>query len=211
MKRIVVLLCFFRLGALAQTDQDELVNLKDYIPDIVVDLRYNTVDNFASQKLYSTDEALLMLKAAKGLVLIQDSLRRITHYNGKDYPQGLGLKIYDGYRPRAIQYLMFEIFPDPTFVADPTTGSIHNRGGAVDLSIVDRATGEELQMPTVFDWFGPEAGHDYQDLPADAIANRLLLKTMMTQVGGFEIYDAEWWHYSIPGASNYPLLDFQMK
>lgn len=211
MKKVIFLVCLFKAIAWAQNEQDELVNLKDLIPDIVLDLRYNTIDNFANQKLYSTDEALLMLKAAKRLKIIQDSLRKITSYNDKDYPQGLGIKIYDAYRPRAIQYLMFEIFPNPTYVADPTTGSIHNRGGAVDLSLIDRATGEELVMPTVFDWFGPEAGHDYQNLPADAIANRSLLRIVMTQVGGFEIYDSEWWHYEYPGASNFPLLDFQMK
>ena len=138
----------------------------------------------------------------KRLKLVQDSLRT----------RGLGLKIYDGYRPRAIQYLMYEIFPNPAYVANPATGSIHNRGAAIDLSIVNLSTGQEIPMPTPFDWFGPEAGHGYTgNLTAEQIANRELLRTMMENVGGFTRYDAEWWHYTYAPLVGLPLLDFQMK
>jgi len=211
MRILFLLILIFSVYTSAQTAADELVNVKEIIPDIVLDLRYNTTNNFTSQKLYSTDEALFALGAAKKLKLVQDSLKKITSYNGKNYPNGLGIKIYDAYRPRAIQYLMFEIFPDPVYVADPSSGSVHNRGGAIDLSIVDLSNGNELLMPTVFDWFGEEAGHNYNNLPAEAIANRSLLLNMMTNVGGFTKYDSEWWHYTFPGSSSYPLLDFQMK
>jgi len=210
--RILFLFIFiFSVYTSAQTAADELVNVKEIIPDIILDLRYNTTNNFTNQKLYSTDEALFALGATKKLKLVQDSLRKITSYNGNTYPSGLGIKIFDAYRPRAIQYLMFEIFPDPVYVADPSSGSVHNRGGAIDLSIVDLSTGKELLMPTEFDWFGEEASHTYSNLPAEAIANRSLLLNMMTNVGGFSKYDSEWWHYSYPGSSSYPLLDFQMK
>ncbi|OGM17105.1 MAG: hypothetical protein A2W11_11415 [Ignavibacteria bacterium RBG_16_35_7] len=194
-----------------QSASDEVVPVKQIIPDIGLDLRYSTVNNFTGQKLYSIDEAYLSIGAIIKLKLVHDSLKQITSHNGINYPQGLGIKIYDGYRPRAVQYLMFEIFPNPTYVADPNSGSIHNRGGAVDVSIIDMATGQEIPMPTEFDWFGQEASHSYMNLPANVIADRTLLYNMMTQVGGFVPYDAEWWHYTISGASSLPLLDFQMK
>ncbi len=209
--KIPVFFLFLSAVAFAQTAPDEIVPVKQFIPDIVVDLRYNSENNFCGQKLYTIDEPYLALGAIQKLMLVQDSLRKITLHNGITYPQGLGLKLFDGYRPRAVQYLMFEIFPNPIYVADPTTGSVHNRGGAVDVSLVDYATGQELPMPTPFDWFGIEASHDYTNLPPNIIANRTLLKNMMTQVAGFSLYSAEWWHYTFPPSSSYPLVDFQMK
>lgn len=208
---IFISLLLFPLSSLPQTARDELVPVKQLIADIVIDLKYNTTDNFTSQKLYTTDEAYLASGAVVRLKLVQDSLKRILTHNGISYPQGLGLKIYDGYRPRSVQYLMFEIFPNPIYVADPASGSIHNRGGAVDVSLVNLATGEELQMPTKFDHFGIEASHDYMNLPPNIIANRTLLRDMMTQVAGFGLYVSEWWHYTYPPSSSYPLLDFQLR
>ena len=208
---LAALLIFLPIFLQAQSASDEIVPVKELIPDIGLDIRYSTVNNFTSQKLYSIDEAYLSIGAIIKLKTVHDSLKHITSYNGINYPQGLGIKIYDGYRPRAVQYLMFEIFPNPVYVADPNSGSIHNRGGAVDVSIIDMATGQEIPMPTEFDWFGIEAAHSYMNLPANVIANRTLLYNMMTQVGGFIPYDAEWWHYTVSGASSLPLLDFQMK
>jgi zinc D-Ala-D-Ala dipeptidase len=195
----------------AQSASDEVVPVKQLIPDIGLDLRYSTENNFTNQKLYTVGEAYLSIGAINMLKIVHDSLKHIASYNGINYPKGLGIKIFDGYRPRSVQYVMFEIFPDPNFVADPNSGSIHNRGGAVDVSIIDMATGQEISMPTEFDWFGPEAYHSYMNLPANIIANRTLLYNMMVQVGGFVPYDIEWWHYTISGASSLPLLDFQMK
>jgi len=199
---LCALLLFVPLGASAQSADDELVNVRELIPDIVLDLKYNTTDNFLHQKLYSTDECLLSHIAVRQLALVQDSLRKI----------GLSLKIWDGYRPRAVQFLMWEIFPNPVYVADPVTGSKHNRGAAVDLTLVNSATGQQLNMPTEFDYFGKEAGQNWTiGLSAEQISNRLLLRTMMVSVGGFALYDSEWWHYEVPTALNYPLLDFQLK
>jgi len=208
---LAALLIFLPIFLQAQSASDEIVPVKELIPDIGLDLRYSTVNNFTNQKLYTIGEAYLSLGAIQKLKLVHDSLKQITLHNGISYPQGLGIKVFDGYRPRAVQYLMFEIFPNPTYVADPNSGSIHNRGGAVDVSIIDMWTGQEIPMPTEFDRFGIEASHFYMNLPANVIANRTLLFNMMTQVGGFAPYDAEWWHYSISGASSLPLLDFQMK
>ena len=203
-----------------QTGDDELVNPKELIPDIVIDLRYSAADhqfrnlptgNMLLPKFYTANESLVLLKAANLLKIAQDSLRKIRTHNGINYPQGIGIKIWDGYRPRAVQYLFWEIYPNSTYIADPNSGSKHNRGGAVDLTLIDLATGEELKMPTLFDDFSLAASHSYNNLSATVLANRQLLKDVMINVAGFVIYDSEWWHYEVPGASGYPLLDFQMK
>ena len=206
MKKLSVSLFVFliTLPALlhSQTANDELVNVKELIPDIAIDLKYNTVDNFLHQKMYSTDECLLAMGTVKQLKKVQDSLRTL----------GFGLKIFDGYRPRAVQYLMYEIFPNPVYVADPATGSNHNRGGAVDLTVITLATGQELVMPTAFDYFGVEASHGWTiGMTQEQISNRVFLLTMMETVGGFTRYDAEWWHYQYSPSLANPLMDFQMK
>ena len=212
MMRLIIILSFIILSNLyCQSSDRELVNVKDIIPDIETDIKYSTTDNFTQQKLYTADECYLLLGALDQLKLVQDALRNIQSHNGQNYPEGLGLKIWDGYRPRSVQYLMWEIFPDPQYVANPATGSSHNRGGAVDLTLIDFSTKQELELPTDFDHFGEEASHSYSNLPANAIANRELLRNLMTQVGGFSVYSAEWWHYKYPPSSDFPLLDFQLK
>jgi D-alanyl-D-alanine dipeptidase len=195
-------LLFLPILLFAQSADNELVNVKEIIPDIVLDLKYNTVDNFLDQKLYTTNECLLAHGMVKRLKVVQDSLRL----------RGLGLKVFDGYRPRAVQYLMWEIFPNPTYVADPSSGSNHNRGGAVDLTLVNLATGEELVMPTAFDYFGDAAAHGWTiGLSAGQIANRELLLSIMENVGGLARYSAEWWHYQHGSSLTNPLMDFQLK
>lgn len=198
---LIISLILFPLLTFSQVGNDELIELKELIPDLVLDLRYNTTNNFVHQKLYSTDVCLISRAVAERLVPVQDSLRKLN----------LGLKIFDGYRPRAIQWLMWEIFPNPIYVADPANGSKHNRGSAVDLTIVNLTTGQELNMGTDFDYFGPEAGHDYTGFPPEILHNRIFLKTIMQNVGGLTSYTAEWWHYEYVTANLYPLLDFQMK
>ena len=200
--------CSFTIG---QTSANTLVKVKEIIPDIEIELKYATTDNFTKQILYPSNICFLAFGAVENLKLVQDSLRNIQNYDGVKYPHGLGLKIWDGFRPRSVQYRMWEIVPDPRYVADPNIGSSHNRGGAVDLTIIDYSTKDELDMPTTFDFFGVEAHHEYMDHPPQVIANRELLKNLMTNVGGFSIYLEEWWHYKYPPSDNFPLLDFQPK
>lgn len=197
----------------SQTSSSELVPVKDIIPNIVLDLKYATTDNFFKQKLYTTNECYLIKDLALKLKMIQDSLNNVSSLNGKDYPEGIGIKIWDGYRPRSVQYVMFEIFPNPTFVADPNSGSSHNRGGAVDLTLIDLATNNELPMPTGFDDFSDAASHNFPGnlLHPDVLFNREYLKSIMVEFGDLEAYSAEWWHYSVENNKDYPLLDFQMK
>lgn len=221
MKKLFFIVIFVPLMLNAQAGSNELINPKDLIPDIVIDLRYSTPDHkFLSipgegdmplPKFYTANECLMVLKLAEALKLAQDTLRNIRSFDGRDFPEGIGIKIWDGYRPRAVQYLFWEIFPNPIYIANPDNGSMHNRGGAVDLTLVDLATGDELAMPTEFDDFSTKASHSYSDLPDEVIANRELLKSIMTQVSGLSIYSAEWWHYNLGEAGSYPLQDFQMK
>lgn len=206
---LLLLTLMFTSPLFAQGDE-ELVNIKELIPDVKLDIRYSTTNNFTDQKLYTTDESLFMLKAVNMLIQAADSLRNVHEVGGVQYPEGLGIVVWDAYRPRAIQYLMFEIFPNPVFVADPSSGSIHNYGGAIDLTLYDRSTGDYLEMPTDFDYFGDEAGQYYNDLPDNVKANRNLLRGVMVWAG-FDLYTAEWWHYQIPNGRSYQILDFQMK
>lgn len=220
MKKFLMILFLFPLLLNAQDGDDELVNPKDLIHDIVIDLRYSTPDHkflnlpegdMPLPKFYTCNESLMVLKLVDALKLAQDSLRNIRTHNGKKYPLGIGIKIWDGYRPRAVQYLFWEIYPNPTYIADPNSGSMHNRGGAVDLTLIDLATGNELLMPTEFDDFSVKASHGFSDLPQEAIANRELLRDIMVNIAGLSTYGAEWWHYNLPAANSYPLNDFQMK
>lgn len=220
MKNIFLLFLLTTSLIVAQSSDDELVNPKDLIPDIVIDLRYATADHkflnlpsgdIALPKFYTCNEALTLNKMAKALKLAQDSLRNIREFNGKNYPKGIGIKIWDGYRPRAVQYLLFAVYPNPVYIADPASGSIHNRGGAIDLTLIDLATGNELEMPTLFDDFSTKASHSYSNLTQEVINNRQLLKDVMTKVAGLNYYESEWWHYNLKDASSYPLMDFQMK
>lgn len=206
---------------LAQSGDDELVNPKDLIPDIAVDLRYSTANHsflnipddgdLPLPKFYTCNESLVLLKMVNALKLAQNYLRSVTTHNGKDYPSGIGIKIWDGYRPRAIQYLFFALYPNPVYIADPASGSMHNRGGAIDVTLIDLSTGKELAMPTEFDDFSIAASHSNSDLPQEVLNNRELLYNAMVNVAGLRSYGAEWWHYNLSDASSYPLQDFQMR
>ena len=164
-------------------------------PRIVVDVRYATEDNFTGQKLYPVARCMLRESVALRLRRVQDRLQR----------QALGLKVYDGYRPRSVQAKLWEIMPDPNYVAPPEKGSRHNRGGAVDVTLVD-AAGHELEMPTKFDSFEPAAHADYAGGTETSRKNRkLLIDTMRAE--GFRVLSTEWWHFDAPGWENYPILD----
>lgn len=215
MKKILVLIIVLLLGSrtFSQSDSTNLVLLKDVIPNVMIELKYATTDNvFNNTQMYESNKCYVLKDLALRLKKVQDSLNNIRCFNSQKYPKGIGLKIWDGYRPLSVQYKMFEMFPDPTFVADPKRGSSHNRGGAVDLTLVDLSTGEELKMPTKFDDFTKIASHKY---PADSLskevaANRDFLKSIMLEIGDIDFYVDEWWHYQLFDNKKYPLLDFQV-
>ena len=161
------------------------VNLKDYSKDFVYDMKYATEDNFLKAKVYDCAECLLRYKTVQALIAANKEFMK----------NGCKIKIYDCYRPLSIQKKMWEIVSNPEYVADPKKGSIHNRGGAVDISLVN-ADGIELEMGTKFDFFGIQASHNYKKLPVPVIANRKYLKSIMIK-NGFNSFDSEWWHYNL--------------
>jgi len=165
---------------------------------IVLDLRYATDSNFVEEKMYDCGRCFLRPAVAKAVVKVHQQLQE----------QGLGLKLFDCYRPRPIQWKLWEKVPDPRYVSDPRKGSMHNRGAAVDLTIVD-STGQQLDMGTPYDFFGREAYPAYQDLPEQVLANRELLHEQM-KAQGFRPIRTEWWHFSLPG-KGYELSDMLWK
>lgn len=176
--------------------ETRLVEIKKYIPDIVLDIRYATTNNFTHHQMYPEAKAFARLPVVLALKQVQADLKK----------QGYGLKIYDAYRPYAITVKFYEVAHDTNFVADPRKGSKHNRGCAIDLSAIDLKTGKELDMPTGFDSFSKRAASAYTDLPKAEIDNRAILKTAM-EAHGFHEIPTEWWHFDFNGWSKYPLLD----
>ena len=166
------------------------VNLKDYNKDFVYDMKYATSDNFLKAKVYDCAECFLRLKTVKALI----------NANAQFIKKGYKIKLFDCYRPLDIQKRMWAIVPNPEYVANPSKGSIHNRGGAVDITLID-SNSKELDMGTTFDFFGVEASHNYQNLSQEIKFNRELLKTIMIK-NGFNSLDSEWWHYNLKSALN---------
>lgn len=166
------------------------VNLKNYSKDFVYDMKYATSDNFLKAKVYDCAECFLRLKTVKAMIKANDSFMK----------KGYKIKIFDCYRPLDIQKKMWKIVSNPSYVADPSKGSIHNRGGAVDITLVD-SNGAALDMGTQFDFFGVEASHNYSNLSQEIKANRELLKSIMIE-NGFNSFDSEWWHYNLKSALN---------
>lgn len=127
-----------------------LVNIQSVIPGIVLDIRYATTNNFTGQELYPVAKCVLRTKTAEKLGEVQADLAS----------QSLALKVFDGYRPLSVQKKMWAIFPNPDYVADPKKGSRHNRGAAVDLTLIHLPDQRELPMPTAYDDFTPKAHRD---------------------------------------------------
>lgn len=174
-----------RLLELPEPADDEFVRVADYIPDIITDLRYATEDNFTGEVIYDFSDAYLRYGTVKKLAKVQEALRA----------QGLTLKIWDAFRPIPAQYKLWEVYPDPNYVANPTHGfSAHSQGNTLDITLC-HADGTELKMPTGFDVFSALADRDYSDCTPEAAANAQLLEALMVQTG-FIGYFGEWWHYT---------------
>lgn len=191
----------FRKMTMADTNK-RMTELKAIIPDIVYDLRYATANNFIKRAMYpvTTATTFLRLPAAMALANVQNELN----------VQGLGLKIFDAYRPYSVTVKFWELIKDERYVANPAKGSGHNRGLAVDLTIIELATGKELDMGTEFDNFTDTAHHTFTSLPVTVLNNRKLLKEVMLK-HGFQLFETEWWHYYWPNNRNYEVLDINFK
>jgi D-alanyl-D-alanine dipeptidase len=184
------------LAAAPDAGVPALLDAQARLPDVVVDLRYATSDNFMKKAVYPPEARCL---------LIEPSLERLDAAASVLRAQGYRLTLYDCYRPHAVQWELWKVLPRPGYVADPKKGSNHNRGGAIDLSLVT-LDGGVVEMPSPYDFFGPAAHHGFDGGTATSRANRELLKAAMTGAG-FTINPMEWWHYDLPDARRFPLRD----
>lgn len=175
------------------------VELIDVNPNIDLDIRYATKNNFLKKAVYPSARCFVLKKVAQKLDSIQNELET----------RNLGLKIYDGYRPLSVQKMMWEILPDNRYVANPQNGSRHNRGAAVDVTLVD-SMGEELRMPTGFDDFTEKAAHNFKELDEESIKNREMLKSIMEKYGFIHL-KSEWWHYDLKNYNDYPVVDYSFE
>ncbi len=183
-------------GLAAQT----LVEIGTKADALVIDLRYTTADNFFKTAFYPRQaRALLRPSTAAKLARVQAELKS----------QGLSLKIWDAYRPLAVQRAMWKTLPDARFVADPVKGGRHNRGAAVDATLVD-AQGVELRMPTAHDDFSEKAGAHFKLLPPEIFKNREKLQQVMTK-HGFALFESEWWHFDDADWERYEALDVPLE
>ena len=172
--------------------EDTFVRVLDYIPTATQELRYATADNFTGQVIYPFTDAYLRWGTVQKLILVSEDLAEF----------GLYIKIWDGFRPVSAQFTLWEVCPNPTYVANPTKGySSHSRGNTIDLTLVD-GDGREVEMPTAFDDFSAKADRNYEDCTETAANHAELLEILMEK-HGFTPYFGEWWHFS--DTTGYPV------
>jgi zinc D-Ala-D-Ala dipeptidase len=186
-------------GTFLKPDLVELVKLD---PTIKLDIRYATSNNFLGTPVYTQARAFLQRPAAEALLRSHRELKS----------RGYGLIIHDGYRPWYVTKIFWDATPDDKkiFVADPAAGSNHNRGCAVDLSLYDLKTGEEVKMPSGYDEMSDRAFADYPGGTADERARRALLRQAMEKQD-FRVYPQEWWHFDYKDWKQYPILNVKFE
>lgn len=173
---------------------DDLIDVQAAIPDAVLDIRYATADNFTGKVLYPEAHCKLRRAVVTRLAAAAKALR------AKDRR----LLLWDCYRPLSIQKELWKRVPDPKYVADPKSGSKHNRGAAVDVALVDK-DGKPVKLPTKFDEFTVAAHRDHALVGDDGAEARLLEKAMSD--AGFVPLPTEWWHFDAPDFTKYTLSD----
>lgn len=180
-----------------EPEDDEYVLVNKYIPDIYVELMYATDNNFTGVRIYDFTDAYLRYGTVKKLANVQKELKE----------QGYSLKIWDAYRPFEAQQKLWEVYPDPNYVANPANGMRrHTLGGTVDITMV-AADGSIIPMPTEFDDFSLKADRNYSDIDnEEAVKNVMILQTAMEN-NGFTGYQGEWWDYS--DTDEYEAVDFE--
>lgn len=220
MKNLLVIWCLFSSGAvvaqykyglvpvnlmqykqsLEDHPEKELVDLEQFIPGLQLDIRYATTNNFTGEIIYGLAKAYARRPVAEALKKVQNDLKK----------KGLELKIHDGYRPYSATVKFYEVYGDTTFVASPYKGSRHNRGCALDLTLVDSKTKKEIKMPTPYDSFQEEAFPDFPLKDMEAKTNRDLLRSAM-ESRGFKVYDSEWWHFDFVGWEKFEVMDIDFE
>ena len=187
-------------ASLQANPEKELVDLEQIIPDMVMDIRYATTNNFTKEKIYTLSKAYARKPVAQALKQAQAEFRKM----------GLGIIMYDAYRPYKATVKFYELYHDTTYVASPYRGSRHNRGCALDMSIVDLKTKKEIKMPTEFDSFKKEA---WPSTPiADPVARKnreLIIKVM--ENNDFKVNSSEWWHFDFVGWQKYEVMDIDFE
>lgn len=185
-----------KLKSLVGIADSTFVRLADYDDGFAYELRYATKNNFLKEKVYECAECYIRAKAASALIKANQDFKK----------EGLRIRFFDCYRPNFVQHKMWKIFPDPKYVANPLKGSIHNKGGAVDITL-ETLEGKKLDMGTDFDFFGKRSHHNNSDLPQQVLENRKRLKATMEK-HDFRSMRTEWWHYHLRGARKEPTANF---
>ena len=196
MKYLLQLFTLLSVSSLL-AQQNDFVLLRSLSNDFVFDMKYATPDNFLKQAVYDCGECYLRKSTAKALVKANEEFKSL----------GYRIKLFDCYRPLSVQKKMWKILPGTHYVANPAKGSKHNRGAAVDLTLVD-AQGKELDMGTPFDFFGKKAHHTCTTLPKKVLENRKLLKDVLNKYNFKSIF-SEWWHYEYRPQMQSKVEDFQ--
>jgi len=179
-----------------------LIELITLDPTIKLDIRYATDNNFVGRPVYPEARAFLQKPAAKAVVRVHKKLKE----------KGLGIVIFDGYRPWTITKLFWDVVPEVKrkFVANPEKGSKHNRGCAIDLSIFDLKTGQLIDMPSGYDEFTERASPDYKGGTPLQTANREMLRKLM-EAEGFTVNPNEWWHFDYKSWQDYAIYDISFE
>ena len=196
MKYLLQLFTLLSVSSLL-AQQNDFVLLRSLSNDFVFDMKYATPDNFLKQAVYDCGECYLRKSTAKALVKANEEFKLL----------GYRIKLFDCYRPLSVQKKMWKILPGTHYVANPAKGSKHNRGAAVDLTLVD-AQDKELDMGTPFDFFGKKAHHTCTTLPKKVLENRKLLKDVLNKYNFKSIF-SEWWHYEYRPEMQSKVEDFQ--
>jgi len=197
LKKLLVVSSYAQYQASVKANpNNELIEIKKAIPSIRLDIRYATNNNFMRQIMYKQARAFARKPVVESLKKIQTALNK----------RGYGLKIFDGYRPYAITVEFYKKASDKNFVANPAKGSKHNRGCAVDLTLINLKTGKELLMPTPYDSFSAAAAAKYENVSPEAKKNRDFLIAIMAKYH-MNVLENEWWHYDFTDWKNYDLMD----
>ena len=205
MGRRLMFICYFSLFynlsyAQLKLSDTSFVAIKNLSNDFVFDLKYATENNFIKQKIYDCAECYIRYEVALALIKA----------NADFMKKGYKIIFFDCYRPFDVQKKMWSIYPNSKYVANPNKGgSMHNKGGAIDITLVDM-NGNELDMGTAFDHFGIEAHHSCINFSEKILENRKLLKSVMEN-NGFKSLATEWWHYDFKFAKKYPISNFPVK
>lgn len=188
------------ISSLTTKPQNQLVDLEEYIPGIVLDIRYATTNNFTKEKIYTLSKAYARKPVAESLKKAQSDFNKL----------GYGIKVFDSYRPYSATVKFYEVYHDTTYVASPYRGSRHNRGCAIDMTIIDLKTGKDVPMPTEYDSFKKEAWPSTPVKDPVIKKNRELLISVMEKYG-FKVNSSEWWHFDFIGWKKFEVMDISFE